>query len=121
VTVVGGGVIGLTCALELARAGHRVRVLSADPVEATTSAVAAAIWFPYRAAPAAAVLRWGAVALAEFTSLAHDPATGVALRPGVVVQRTPEPDPWWAPAVPAHRSATPAELPSGAPAGTIRA
>ena len=48
VAVVGGGVIGLTCALELARAGHRVQVLSADPVEATTSAVAAALWFPYR-------------------------------------------------------------------------
>ena len=36
VTVVGGGVVGLTCAVELARAGHRVRVLTTDPVEATT-------------------------------------------------------------------------------------
>ncbi|SNS42928.1 FAD dependent oxidoreductase [Geodermatophilus pulveris] len=43
VAVVGGGVVGLTCALLLARAGHRVRVHTADPVEATTSAVAAAI------------------------------------------------------------------------------
>jgi D-amino-acid oxidase len=57
VTVIGGGVIGLTCALELAGAGHRVTVLTADPVEATTSAVAAALWLPYRAAPAS-TLSW---------------------------------------------------------------
>jgi D-amino-acid oxidase len=119
VTVVGGGVIGLTCALELARAGHRVRVVTADPVEATTSAVAAAIWFPYHAAPAGEVLRWGAVSLAEFIGLAGEPVTGVAMRPGVVVHRTPVSDLWWAAAVPAHRRADLDELPPGAAAGTV--
>jgi D-amino-acid oxidase len=118
VSVVGGGVIGLTCALELARAGHRVTVLTADPVEATTSAVAAALWFPYRAAPVDAVLRWGAASLRVFAALAEDAGTGVALRPGVIVHRTPRPDLWWAPAVPDHRPATPDELPAGVPAGT---
>ena len=115
--VVGGGVVGLTCALELARAGRRVRLHAADPPEATTSAVAAALWFPYRAAPADAVLRWGAVSLTAFTALSGDPGTGVTLRPGTVVQRTPDPDPWWAPAVPGHRPATADELPPGAPGG----
>lgn len=118
VTVVGGGVVGLTCALELARAGHAVRVLTADPVDRTTSAVAAALWFPYSAAPVDAVLRWAAATLAVLTELAADPATGVRLLPGTVVSRTPEPDLWWAPAVPSHRPATPAELPPGVPAGT---
>ena len=118
VSVVGGGVVGLTCALELARAGHRVRVLTADPVERTTSAVAAALWFPYSAAPADAVLRWAAVSLDAFTALAADPATGVGLRPGTVVSRTAEPDLWWAPAVPGHRPATAGELPPGATTGT---
>ncbi len=117
VAVVGGGVVGLTCALELARAGHRVRVHAADPPEATTSAVAAALWFPYRAAPADAVLRWGAVSRAAFTALAGDPATGVTLRPGTVVHRTPQPDLWWTPGID-HRPATAAELPPGVPAGT---
>ncbi len=116
--VVGGGVVGLTCALELARAGHRVRLHTADPLEATTSAVAAAIWFPYRAAPADAVLRWGATSLGVLTGLAGDPATGVRLRPGTYVHRTPEPDLWWTPGVPDVRPATTAELPPGAPAGT---
>ncbi|MGY1695364.1 FAD-dependent oxidoreductase [Geodermatophilus sp. SYSU D00814] len=118
VAVVGGGVVGLTCALELAQAGHRVRLHAADPPEATTSAVAAALWFPYRAAPADAVLRWGAVSRTAFTALAGNPVTGVTLRPGTVVHRTPEPDPWWAPGVPGVRPATPAELPPGVTAGT---
>ncbi len=116
--VVGGGVVGLTCALELARAGHRVRLHTADPLGSTTSAVAAAIWFPYRAAPADAVLRWGATSLGVLTGLAGDPATGVRLRPGTYVHRTPEPDLWWTPGVPDVRPATTAELPPGAPAGT---
>jgi D-amino-acid oxidase len=116
--VIGGGVIGLTCALALARAGHRVRVVTADPVERTTSAVAAAVWFPYQAFPADAVLRWAAVSLEVFTRLADDPATGVVLRPGTLVDRGPEPDLWWAPAVPQHRPATGDELPAGAPSGT---
>ena len=118
VAVVGGGVIGLSCALELARAGHRVRVLAADPVEATTSAVAAAVWFPYRAAPADAVLRWAAATLPVLADLAGDPATGVAMLPGTLVDRVPEPDLWWTPAVPGHRPATAEELPPGSPFGT---
>src|SRR4029453_15316917 len=93
------GVIGLTSALELARAGHTVEVVTADAVADTTSAVAAAIWFPYRAAPA-------------------DPATGVRLMPGTVVHRMAPPDIWWGPAVPGHRPARASELPPGASAGT---
>ena len=118
VSVVGGGVVGLTCAVELARGGHRVTVLTADPVTATTSAVAAALWFPYRAAPVDAVLRWGATSLAAFHGLADDPATGVTLRPGIVAHRTSAPDLWWTPAVAEHRPATADELPPGVAAGT---
>lgn len=119
VTVVGGGVIRLTCALELAEAGHRVQVRTADPVERTTAAVAAAIWYPYRVGPADAVQRWGSTSLAVFTRLADDPATGVALRWGTVVHRSPEPpDLSWAAPLPDQRPATPEELPVGAPFGT---
>ena len=108
----------MTCALELVRAGPAVDLVTADPVEETTSAVAAALWFPYRAAPVEAVLRWGAVSLKVFEELAGDPATGVALLPGTVVHRTAEPDLWWAAGVPDHRPARDDELPPGVPAGT---
>ncbi len=80
--------------------------------------MAAALWFPYRAAPVDAVLSWAAGSLQVFTALAADEATGVVLREGTVVHRTPEPDLWWAPGIAGLRPATPGELPSGAPAGT---
>jgi hypothetical protein len=93
-------------------------VRTADPVGDTTSAVAAGVWFPYRAAPADAVLRWAATSLDVFRALADDPSTGVTLRPGTVVHRTAEPDLWWAPSVAGHRPARAAELPPGTVAGT---
>jgi D-amino-acid oxidase len=118
VEVVGAGVVGLTCALELARAGRRVRVLADRPPARTTSAVAAAIWFPYEAAPADRVLAWGGAALRRFLELAADPATGVVVRGGVVCHRRDEPDLGWTAAVPGHRPAAPGELPAGVAAGT---
>jgi D-amino-acid oxidase len=95
-----------------------VLVHTADDVGSTTSAVAAALWFPYRAAPVDAVLRWAAASLAVFGELAADEATGVLLREGTVVHRAPEPDLWWTPGIAGLRPATAAELPSHVPAGT---
>ncbi|MFT7840220.1 FAD-dependent oxidoreductase [Saccharothrix sp. BKS2] len=116
VTVIGGGVVGYTCAHELARAGHEVTVITADPPGRTTSAVAAAVWFPYEAAPADAVLRWGAESLRAFGSLAGDPRTGVSLRSGLVLHRSASPDLWWTAAVPSAEA-----VGTGLPAGVVSA
>jgi D-amino-acid oxidase len=118
VEIVGAGVIGLTCALELARAGRRVRLVADLPPAQTTSAVAAAIWFPYAAAPAERVLGWGATTLRRFLELASDAETGVAVRGGVMCHRVPDPDMAWTAEVPGHRPARPDELPPGVRAGT---
>ena len=56
VTVVGAGVVGLTCAVRLLEDGHRVDVLARDLPLETTSAVAAAVWYPYLAFPRERVL-----------------------------------------------------------------
>jgi D-amino-acid oxidase len=117
VEVVGAGVVGLTCALELARAGWRVRVVADRAPAQTTSAVAAAIWFPYAAAPAERVNAWGAVTLRRFLDLAGDAQAGIALRGGVLCHRDADPDLAWTAAVPAHRPARAGELPPGVPAG----
>src|SRR5687768_3013363 len=66
VTVVGAGVVGLTCALRLAEAGHGVQVVARDRGDATTSSVAAAVWYPYRALPYELVLGWAETSYQEF-------------------------------------------------------
>src|SRR3954451_15840500 len=46
VTVVGAGVIGLTCAVRLAESGLAVDVLARDLPLETTSAAGTGLWFP---------------------------------------------------------------------------
>ncbi|OPG08448.1 amino acid oxidase [Streptomyces sp. GKU 895] len=85
VIVVGGGVIGLTTALVLAEGGRRVRVWTRDPVERTTSAVAGALWWPYRIRPVAAARAWALRSLDVYEELAADPdRTGVRMVEGVL-------------------------------------
>ncbi|MCW2764991.1 MAG: hypothetical protein JWO11_950 [Nocardioides sp.] len=116
VIVVGAGVVGLSCALRLLEAGHRVDVVARDLPLETTSAVAAALWYPYRALPQDRVTAWSARSYAVFAALAAaEPEAGVRLVPGTEVLRDPRPDPWWATAVP---DLLPADgLPEGYAAG----
>ncbi|WUT60249.1 FAD-binding oxidoreductase [Streptomyces sp. NBC_00683] len=84
VIVVGGGVSGLTTAVVLAERGHRVRFWSRDASSATTSAVAGALWWPYRIEPEALVGDWSLQSLRVYEELAAAPEeTGVRLVPGV--------------------------------------
>jgi D-amino-acid oxidase len=94
VVVVGGGVVGLSCALRLAQAGADVRVVTADPLPGTTSAVAAAIWSPYRAFPAEVVDGWAASSYAVFAGLAAAEVPGVWMRAGRSLLRSAEVPSW---------------------------
>lgn len=113
VHVVGAGVVGLTCAVRLAEAGHRVDVVARDLPLETTSAVAAALWYPYLALPQDRVTSWASRSYAVFEELAADPATGVRLLPGTEVLAGAQADPWWAPAVPSLRRVVAPALPEG--------
>lgn len=116
ITVVGAGVVGLTCAVRLLEAGHRVDVLARELPPETTSAVAAALWYPYLVEPRDRVLAWSAASYAAFAGLAHgETEAGVRLVPGTEVFRTTEPRPWWAGAVP--DLAPTADVPDGFGAG----
>src|SRR5436853_7524727 len=99
VVVVGAGVVGLSCAVRLLGAGHRVDVLARDLPLETTSSVAAAIWYPYLAFPQDEVTAWGARTYAEFARLEAAGADGVVMGPGTELLRAPTPDPWWTGAV----------------------
>ncbi|MGZ4614303.1 MAG: NAD(P)/FAD-dependent oxidoreductase [Actinomycetes bacterium] len=101
VIVVGAGVVGLSVAVRLAESGHEVGVLARDLPPETTSAVAAALWYPYRALPRDAVLRWSATTYAELARLAEThPESGAVVRWGTELIRGPVTAPWWRAAVP---------------------
>jgi D-amino-acid oxidase len=121
IVVVGGGVVGLTCAHRLVRAGHAVQVWTRDAVEDTTSAVAAALWYPYLPQarlrpghlPEEPVIRWAAATYDVLSILSVRPETAVRLVRGRELSRTPLPEPWWAAAVPKLGRVSAAELPPG--------
>ncbi|MCW2814486.1 MAG: D-amino-acid:oxygen oxidoreductase [Nocardioides sp.] len=90
VIVVGAGVVGLTCAVRLLEAGHRVDVVARDLPLETTSAVAAAIVHPYRAGPVDLVERWTARSTAVFAEVAgggDSDEHGVRVLPGTDLVR----------------------------------
>jgi D-amino-acid oxidase len=111
--IVGCGVSGLSCGLRLLEAGFDARIWARDLPPRTTSNVAAAVWYPYKAYPEDLVGRWAARAYTEFVQLAGLPETGVAVRGGLEIFPAPVGDPWWRDALPGFRRASPAELPDG--------
>ncbi|MFI9051454.1 FAD-dependent oxidoreductase [Streptomyces sp. NPDC053427] len=121
VLVIGGGVIGLTSAVTLAEAGHRVRVVSREAAGGTTSAVAGGLCWPYRIRPYERAVRWSLRSFEVLEALARRPAeTGSRMVTGTMTDAAPERDDdlaAWYDAVPGLRRARPDELPAGCPAG----
>ncbi|MET9892703.1 FAD-dependent oxidoreductase [Streptomyces sp. NPDC006465] len=115
VIVVGSGVVGLTTAVVLAEAGRRVRVWAREPAERTTSAVAGALWWPYRIEPKALARAWALVSLSVYEELAARPGeTGVRLVEGVMGETRLDELGAWAARVPGLRAATAEEYPGTA-------
>ncbi|ELS58089.1 FAD-dependent oxidoreductase [Streptomyces viridochromogenes] len=108
VIVIGGGVIGLTTALVLTERGARVRVWTRDPVERTTSAVAGALWWPYRIEPVALARTWALRSLDVYEELAaRSELTGVRMVEGVLGEATlDEADAWATARLPGLRPTT---------------
>ena len=105
--------IGLTTAICLREAGVDAGIVAAEVPPATTSSVAAAIWYPYKAYPEDRVLSWGSRTFEVFEELSGTPESGVLMREGVEIWHERVPDPWWADAVPGVRRCNDDELPSG--------
>jgi D-amino-acid oxidase len=106
VTVVGAGIVGLTTALVLEEHGHDVRVVAREQLDATTSAVAAAVWFPYRAGPPDRVVAWAAITRAWLESLVAERAAGIDLLTCYEITAD-DAVPWWAAGLDVTRTAAP--------------
>ena len=119
VIVVGCGVSGLSSAIRLTEAEHEVAIWAKDLPPYTTSNVAAATWYPYRAFPVERVLAWGQRAFEVFTELAEAPESGVSFIEALELFREEAPDPWWRECVTHFRRASPAELPPGFVSGYV--
>jgi D-amino-acid oxidase len=77
VAIIGAGVSGLTCGVLLAERGYGVTIFAEEIGERTTSAAAAAIWFPYDAEPADKIIPWSLVTYGRLRLLAGQQNTGV--------------------------------------------
>ncbi len=77
--MVGAGVSGLSCAVSFAERGIRTTIFAEESGQRTTSAVAAAIWFPYDAEPAAKVIPWALETYRTLVDLARDASSGVSM------------------------------------------
>ena len=115
--VIGAGVIGLSVAHELATAGHDVTVIADADTPDTVSAVAAAVWFPYRSEQSPEVDHLLERSLVRFRELATISDAGIEQRMGTVVERVEKPDRSWTRILPDAVDATPEQLPPGALSG----
>jgi D-amino-acid oxidase len=105
ISIIGGGVIGLTVAHELTTHGHDVTVIAARDHRASVSSVAAAIWFPHAVTETPRILASAKTTFRRLAELSRDPRTGAHLREGVVLSRSPDPDLSWTDMVPDWRPA----------------
>jgi D-amino-acid oxidase len=71
------------------------------------------VWYPTRSGQDERADRWLANSYERFCALAEEPETGIILRGGIELFRTPADDAWWRDALPGFRRARASELPSG--------
>ncbi len=113
IIVVGAGVSGLTSAVRLLEAGHRVAIVSKEAMDSTTSAVAAALWFPFRAYPLEKVIGWSLVSLDRFQRLEREDVPGIATRQVSELYRSGLPPAGWRERLAGFRQLRSDELPGG--------
>jgi D-amino-acid oxidase len=115
VIVIGAGVSGLTTAIVLQERGHAVTIYADKLPHETTSAVAAAIWFPYKVDPRDKVNQWSRTTYYQLEILAETRSEETGVYMVDLLELPSQAHPWWLEALPpdAVRKADAHELPAG--------
>ena len=79
VAIIGAGVFGLTSGVLFVERGYRVSIFADEIGQQTTSAAAAAIWYPYDAGPADKVIAWALETYKLLIDLSRDAQSGVSM------------------------------------------
>jgi D-amino-acid oxidase len=109
-------VSGLTCGVRLLEEGAAVTIVARDLPGQTTSAVAGAVWFPYRVAPNERTAPWAEASYRRFAALAGQGGAPVSIvELTMLYPEALKEEPWWLGAVPGERvrASRPDELPEG--------
>lgn len=92
VVVVGAGVVGLSCAVQLAEAGYDTNVLARELPQETSSASGHGMWLPWGVELGTAEQAWSQSTLLELERLATSPGQdtphGIDVLPGVVLDQS---------------------------------
>lgn len=100
VVVLGAGICGLSSAVALAETGLRVAVVADAPPEASVSAVAGGLWFPYGVDEGPRSLARARATYDRLEGLAGVPEAAVTMVDHLHLSAH---DPWWAAAMPRGR------------------
>ncbi len=111
IIVIGSGVIGLSAASILQRAGYQVRILTREMPLDTTSVAAGAVWSGSDLDSRSR--QWAARSLEHFFRLAKQPGSGVTLQRMREVYAQPVPDPWYCHLLPSFARTQAEDLPAG--------
>jgi D-amino-acid oxidase len=113
VVVLGSGVSGLTCGIQLLEKGFGVQIIAYSVPPDTTSDIAPAYWSPFRVYPEGRVLKWGKYSYREFINLSAKTGTGVSLIQLMELYDHEVANPWWKKVVPECVRASQSDVPSG--------
>ena len=79
VAIIGAGVSGLTCGVVFAEHGYRTAIFAKETGRQTTSAAAAAVWFPYHVEPAERVIPLAIETYRVFVDLVRFAESGISM------------------------------------------
>ena len=95
-TILGAGVSGLSCAIELLKSNIDVKILSKVRSPNTVSDVAAAVWYPFLVEPVVKTDKWSVETYFQLIKLMEDfPDTGISMRIGREYLREKRTPPGW--------------------------